>query len=72
VAATPLRLDNVIEELLSDGKREPAIRESLQRALAEIEPMGDLHATADYRRRVAVTLGVRAIGDAYRAAMKRA
>jgi len=72
VAATPLRLDSVIEELLSDGKREPAIRESLQRALAEIEPMGDLHATADYRRRVAVTLGVRAIGDAYRAAMKRA
>ena len=72
VAATPLRLDSVIEELLSDGHREPKIRESLQRALAKIEPMGDLHASADYRRRVAVTLGVRAIGDAYRAAMRRA
>src|SRR5689334_16369986 len=71
VTATPLRLDGVIEELLNDGKREPAIRESLQRALAEIEPMADMHASAAYRRRVAVTLGVRAIGDAYRAAMGR-
>jgi len=34
-------------------------------------PMSDLHASADYRRRVAVTLGVRAIADAYRAAMGR-
>jgi len=71
VAATPLRLDSVIEELLSDGEREPKIRESLQRALAGIEPMGDLHASAEYRRRVAVTLSVRAIGDAYHAAMRR-
>ena len=34
-------------------------------ALAEIEPLSDLHASADYRRRVAVTLAVRAIADAY-------
>jgi CO/xanthine dehydrogenase FAD-binding subunit len=71
VAAIPLRLDSVIEELLRDGELEPKVQEALQRALAEIEPMADLHASAAYRRRVAVTLGVRAIGDAYRAAMGR-
>ena len=70
VAAMPLRLDGVAQKLT--GAKEPEVREALKRALAEIEPMSDLHASADYRRRVAVTLGVRAIADAYRAAMGRA
>ena len=71
VAGTPLRLDSVAQELTAAQDREPEIRESLKRALAGIEPMADLHASADYRRRVGVTLGVRAIADAYRAAMGR-
>ena len=72
VAGTPLRLDSVARELTAAQDREPEIRDSLRRALAEVEAMSDFHATADYRRRVAVTLGVRAIADAYRAAMGRA
>lgn len=71
VAGVPLRLDGVAQELTDAKDREPAIRETLKQALAEIEPMSDLHASADYRRRVAVTLGVRAIRDAYHAAMRR-
>ena len=37
-------------------------------ALADIEPLSDLHASADYRRRAAAHLAVRAITDAYHAA----
>ena len=70
VAAMPLRLANVEQALI--GAKQPEAREALRRALAGIEPMSDLHASADYRRRVAVTLGLRAIADAYRAAAGRA
>ena len=41
-------------------------------ALADIEPLADLHASADYRRRVAVTLAMRAIADAFTDAAGRA
>ena len=34
-------------------------------ASADLEAGSDLHATADYRRRVAVTLGTRALEDAF-------
>jgi len=34
--------------------------------LSAVDTMADLHASADYRRRVAVTLAARAIADAYR------
>ena len=40
----------------------------MRAALADIELLSDLHASADYRRRAAATLAVRAITDAYRAA----
>jgi hypothetical protein len=41
------------------------IRDAVRAALADIEPLSDLHASADYRRRVAVSLAVRAITDAH-------
>jgi CO/xanthine dehydrogenase FAD-binding subunit len=34
--------------------------------------MADLHASADYRRRVAVTMAARAIADAFQSAARRA
>jgi carbon-monoxide dehydrogenase medium subunit len=69
--AVPLRLDAVAEEL--NGKRfyEGAARKSLGAALAGIEAMADLHASAEYRKRVASTLALRAIVDAYAAAAGR-
>ena len=48
------------------------MRKALKAALADIEPMADLHASAEYRKRVAVTLGVRALADAYQAAARHA
>lgn len=68
VAATPLRLESVEQALIGTRADTTAIRNALVDALANVEPMSDLHASADYRRRVAVTLGARAIGDAYQGA----
>jgi len=42
------------------------VREVVRTALADIEPLSDLHASADYRWRAAACLAVRAILDAYR------
>jgi carbon-monoxide dehydrogenase medium subunit len=63
--AVPLRLDAVADALTGRRFDERHVREAVTAALAGIEPMADLHASAAYRKRVAVTLAVRAIADAY-------
>jgi CO/xanthine dehydrogenase FAD-binding subunit len=68
VAARPLRLDAVASALEGTRAEEVHVREVVRAALAEIEPLSDLHASADYRRRAAAHLAVRAITDAYHAA----
>jgi CO/xanthine dehydrogenase FAD-binding subunit len=68
VAARPLRLDAVETALVGTGADEARIGEAVRAALADVEPLSDLHASADYRRRAAATLATRAIADAYRAA----
>jgi CO/xanthine dehydrogenase FAD-binding subunit len=70
--AVPLRLDAVAEKLKGKSYDEGAVRKSLVAALDGIETMADLHASAEYRKRVAVTMGVRAIADAYKDAERRA
>jgi carbon-monoxide dehydrogenase medium subunit len=69
-AATPvpLRLDSVSQALQGTRCEEAAVRDAVGAALSGIEPIEDLHASAAYRRRVAATLAVRAIGDACRGA----
>jgi CO/xanthine dehydrogenase FAD-binding subunit len=66
VTACPLRLDAAARALEGTRAEETVVRESLRAALAEIEPLSDLHASADYRRRAAASLAARAIVDAYR------
>jgi CO/xanthine dehydrogenase FAD-binding subunit len=68
VAACPLRLDMPAKALEGTRAEASLVRETVRAALADIEPLSDLHASADYRRRAAECLGVRAIMDAYRAA----
>jgi CO/xanthine dehydrogenase FAD-binding subunit len=68
---TPLRLDDVGKVLAGQRIAEPAVREAVTAALASIEPMDDLHASADYRRRAAVALAVRAVMDAHQSAQAR-
>jgi CO/xanthine dehydrogenase FAD-binding subunit len=69
--AVPLRLDAVAKMLEGRVFDEDAVRQSLIAALSDIEPLADLHASAEYRRRVAATLATRAIADAYRNAHAR-
>jgi CO/xanthine dehydrogenase FAD-binding subunit len=68
VTAVPLPLDSVAAALLGTRIEEGAVRAAVHSALAGIEPMADLHASAGYRRRAASTLAVRAVTDACRAA----
>jgi CO/xanthine dehydrogenase FAD-binding subunit len=56
---TPVRIDGVAE--LLDGKHEGEIAARIDRA---IDPSSDGHATAEYRRRVAPKLALRAIAEA--------
>jgi CO/xanthine dehydrogenase FAD-binding subunit len=68
VTAVPLRLDAVAAALVGTRIEEAAVRAAVAAAVAGIEPMSDLHASAGYRRRAASTLAVRAIADAARVA----
>jgi CO/xanthine dehydrogenase FAD-binding subunit len=68
VTARPLRLDAAAKALEGTRAEEAVVRESLRAALADIEPLSDLHASTDYRRRAAASLALRAITDAYRTA----
>jgi CO/xanthine dehydrogenase FAD-binding subunit len=65
-AATPvpLRLDAVANALMGSRISEASARDAIAEALKPIEPLADLHASADYRRRAALTLAVRAVLDA--------
>jgi CO/xanthine dehydrogenase FAD-binding subunit len=72
VTPVPLRLDRLAEALIGTRLEDKRLRELARAALAEIEPLSDLHASADYRRRAAATLMVRAIAEAYRSAQGQA
>jgi CO/xanthine dehydrogenase FAD-binding subunit len=69
--AVPLCLDGVAKQLKGERFDEASVRKTLAVALADIESMADLHASAAYRKRVAVTLALRAIADAHAAAAGR-
>jgi carbon-monoxide dehydrogenase medium subunit len=79
VTSVPLRLEALARALegwdahaLDAGREQAKLRELVSAALAGIEPLSDLHASAAYRRRAASSLILRAIGDACRAAREQA
>jgi xanthine dehydrogenase iron-sulfur cluster and FAD-binding subunit A len=63
-AERPLRLVTAEQALTGTHLTPDAIRDAVTEALADITPMADLHASAEYRRRVATSLAMRAIADA--------
>jgi CO/xanthine dehydrogenase FAD-binding subunit len=77
VTPSPLRLDAAAKALEGTRAEETKVRDAVRAALADLESkigtkieiLSDPHASADYRRRVAVTLAVRAVADAYQAAV---
>jgi CO/xanthine dehydrogenase FAD-binding subunit len=69
--AVPLRLSALERSLDGHVFDQAKIRETVRAELAGVDTMADLHASADYRRRVAVTLVMRAIDDALNDAVRR-
>ena len=65
---TPVRLDAVREALIGSRLEEAAVREAVAAAVADLDAVDDLHASAAYRKRVAATLARRAILEARDAA----
>jgi CO/xanthine dehydrogenase FAD-binding subunit len=59
VGERPLRLD--VSSLKGTKLGAASISDAVNAASLELEPSSDLHASAAYRRRVAVTLGNRAL-----------
>jgi CO/xanthine dehydrogenase FAD-binding subunit len=70
--AVPLRLSAVERSLDGQVLDQTKLHEAVQAELAGVETMADLHASAEYRRRVAATLALRAINDALDDAVRRA
>jgi CO/xanthine dehydrogenase FAD-binding subunit len=68
---TPVRLDRACEQLKGTRLIEAKIRGAVSDALAEIEPASDLHASAAYRGRAALTLACRAIEAACKDAQQK-
>jgi CO/xanthine dehydrogenase FAD-binding subunit len=70
-AAMALRLNPIEDSLKGERLDESKTREAVKAALDGVEMMADLHASAEYRRRVAVTMVMRAIADAFTDAARR-
>ena len=60
----PLRLAAAEQQLTGGTLEEAKVMEAVRAALADVEMLSDLHASAEYRRRAAVALAARAIADA--------
>jgi len=66
----PVRLEQAAAALVGTPLDDRAIAEVVNAAMARVEVWGDLHATADYRRRVGGVLARRALSDARGAALE--
>lgn len=60
----PIRLAAAEKQLTGGTLDEPEVSEAVRDALADLEMLSDLHASAEYRRRAALALAARAIADA--------
>jgi len=60
----PIRLHSAERQLTGSALAPEAVRRAVEEALAGVETLDDLHASAAYRRRVASVLAARAVADA--------
>jgi CO/xanthine dehydrogenase FAD-binding subunit len=67
----PLRLDHAANVLIGTDIGDAAVAEAIDAAMADLDIWGDLHASADYRRRTGSVLARRALSDARQAALAR-
>lgn len=71
VAPTPLRIEATAEALLSSDLDAKTVHEAAALAAHEIDPVADVHASAEYRRRTARVMVERAILEARDEALGR-
>jgi CO/xanthine dehydrogenase FAD-binding subunit len=67
----PVRLDDAAKILIGSDLGDAAVAEAIEAAMADLDIWGDLHASADYRRRTGSVLARRALSDARQAALAR-
>ena len=60
----PIRLGRAEQRLKGSTLDAATVKNAVVEALADIVPLSDLHASAEYRRRVAANLAARAVDDA--------
>ncbi len=60
----PIRLDGAEQQLKGSKLDDGTVQAAITEALADIDALADLHASAQYRRRVAINLATRAVADA--------
>ncbi len=60
----PIRLTDAEKKLTGSALEPTTVKNTVVGALADIVPLSDLHASAEYRRRVAANLAARAVADA--------
>ncbi len=66
----PVRIEQAEAELIGSGLGDAAVAKAVGSAMETIDIWGDLHASADYRRRVGGVLARRALNDARLAAVE--
>ena len=60
----PIRLTSAEQQLKGGALDAVTVKRAIIEALADVAPLSDLHASAEYRRRVAVSLATQAVADA--------
>jgi CO/xanthine dehydrogenase FAD-binding subunit len=60
----PMRLDDAERQLTGGVLDDAKVLAAVAQALADVDALADLHASAAYRRRVAINLAARALADA--------
>ncbi|HUC50772.1 MAG TPA: FAD binding domain-containing protein [Xanthobacteraceae bacterium] len=68
----PVRLDHAADALVGSDLGDATIADAVATAMAQLDIWGDLHASADYRRRTGGVLARRALSDAREVANKTA
>jgi CO/xanthine dehydrogenase FAD-binding subunit len=61
---SPIRLAIAEEQLKGSALDAATVKRAVTEALADVAPLSDLHASAEYRRRVAISLATHAVADA--------
>jgi CO/xanthine dehydrogenase FAD-binding subunit len=64
----PVRLDDAAQALVGSDLSDKAIADAVEAAMGKLDIWGDLHASADYRRRTGGVLARRALSDARKTA----